>query len=118
MRDNVTVSVTFSTTMKASNPDAYRITMTNCDDDVTGRLEKIGATENGIARYRGTFPSMRDALRAVGDYIEAPHQVYRITGPTDATIKVARIGEKPTTDEFHTARCLYRRTYRGEFLFA
>jgi hypothetical protein len=67
--------VAYDTRKPKMRPSSYRFTvfeLDDCDYDPTNRLSQVGAVENNIVRYVGSFASEADAAKAILKYIAAP----------------------------------------------
>ncbi len=75
---NILVDTSQDTSQNKHSWGAYRVQVIETNEPVTGKLSGSRKPfNNNISYYSGTFATVRDAVLALSDYIEAPFSLVR-----------------------------------------
>jgi hypothetical protein len=108
------VEISRNTEHPATWLSGYRLGINPSEDPVTNGLEPQGPVFNGWVRYRGLYATLAAAVRAVSEYVDAPHALCRSAYHDGRVVFALREpGKKSGFDGFAHNRVIARRSAHG-----
>ena len=102
----IELNISYDISRNGRNPASYEVSLTESDEALQS-LRQIGPVWNNIIKYRGVFPSRRDAADAALNYLATP---CRLVERTDVLSGHATTVVQPLT--FNPAQQLHGYSYR------